>query len=631
MLQDKEKRLLRRALYLFIDLVIANLAIFIALIIRVMDSPLRENSDPLGVYAVSYLIGVPILSVIMYVTFKLFGVYRIMWKYARSSDVVELSLCTFISYALYTSIHFAISEICVVGNPDVTVRLPWSVYLFGSVAGFFVMLGERFIIRLLANKYVKGKSSKNDRIMVVGAGSAGNILLRDLNVNKAFRNSQAVCIIDDDPQKLGMNTCGVRIVGGRDTIEFNVKKYNVNKIIFAIPNTSAKERADILSICMKTGCSVSTLPSLDQMLNVDNISMSSLRKIKVEDLLGREPIKVDIESITGYIKGKTVLVTGGGGSIGSELCRQIAKREPKCLVIFDIYENNAYNIQNELISEHKDLHIETLIGSVRDEKRLNEVFERFKPDIVYHAAAHKHVPLMEVSPKEAIKNNVFGTLNTVKTADKYGVKRFVMISTDKAVNPTNVMGATKRICEMIVQTYSRRSKTEFIAVRFGNVLGSNGSVIPLFEKQIAEGGPVTVTDKRIVRYFMTIPEAVSLVLQAGAFGKGGEIFVFDMGKPMKIVELAENMIRLSGYVPYEDINIEFIGLRPGEKLYEELLMKEEGLRKTENKLIYIGKPIDINEEDLFAGLERLKTVLTEDGDVRDAIKSIVTTYNPQKC
>jgi len=405
------------------------------------------------------------------------------------------------------------------------------------------------------------------------------------------------------------------------------KKFKVDTIVFAIPTCPKRDRTEILNLCQKTGCRVCTMPGIHQLLDDSSVNVRNVRDIRIEDLLGRAPIDIHADSVMGYVENQVVMVTGGGGSIGSELCRQIACHHPKQLIIFDIYENNAYDIQNELRWNHPELDVVTLIGSVRDSERLRHVFEDYRPDVVFHAAAHKHVPLMEDSPNEAIKNNVFGTLKMVQTADLYKVKRFVLISTDKAVNPTNIMGASKRICEMIMQSYAGRSKTEFAAVRFGNVLGSNGSVIPLFKKQIESGGPVTVTDPNIIRYFMTIPEAVSLVLKAGANAKGGEIFVLDMGEPVRIVDLAENMIRLSGYTPHEDIAIQFTGLRPGEKMYEELLMSEEGLRSTENPLIYIGHTLEFDEAEFFNTLEKMRDCMYDDqADVRELVKSVVPTY-----
>ena len=626
----------KNALVLTADVLLANLAVIFCMALRYLEEP-----EKVCAHFFSYLIGVPILSIFLIVVYRVFGVYRIIWKYARVKDAFKVGVITAVSFTLYMGVHMLIFEVLkdsmlFVGITDwlyakgqAVERLPMAAYVMGGCLALVFLLGMRLAFKSKSGHNGEIKSRIHKRMMVIGGGSAGNMLLHDLQVNSAFADSKAVCIIDDNPHKIGMLMYGVKIVGNRDTIIENVQKYKVDQIVFAIPTCPPAEKAKILEICTKTGCDVKTVPSLDLILD-GKLNMSSIRKVNVEDLLGRDPIKVDIDSIAQYVENKTVLVTGGGGSIGSELCRQIAKHNPARLIIFDIYENNAYEIQNELKAQYTDkLEIVTLIGSVRDSVRLEEIFEQYRPEIVYHAAAHKHVPLMEDSPKEAIKNNVFGTLNVVRASDRYGVKRFVMISTDKAVNPTNIMGASKRICEMIVQTQNRSSKTEFITVRFGNVLGSNGSVIPLFEKQIAEGGPVTVTDKRIVRYFMTIPEAVSLVLQAGAYGKGGEIFVLDMGKPMKIVELAENLIRLSGYEPYKDIDIEFIGLRPGEKLYEELLMAEEGMQKTPNKLIHIGKPIDIEEEQLEKNLELLRSTIEEDGDIRQSVMQVVDTYHPK--
>lgn len=431
---------------------------------------------------------------------------------------------------------------------------------------------------------------------------------------------------DDDKNKHGRTLHNIMIYGGRDKIIEAVDKYHVDEIFVAMPSVDKKDVAEILNICKETKCKIKTLPGMYQFLNND-IHISDFKDVEIEDLLGREPIKVNLDEIVGYVTNKVIMVTGGGGSIGSELCRQIAAREPKQLVIVDIYENNAYDIQLELRRKYPDLDLKVMIASVRNSTKVNKLFETYHPDIVYHAAAHKHVPLMEDSPNEAVKNNVFGTLNVVKAADQYHTKRFILISTDKAVNPTNIMGATKRICEMIIQTYNKKSKTEYVAVRFGNVLGSNGSVIPLFKKQIKNGGPVTVTHPDIIRYFMTIPEAVSLVLQAGAYAKGGEIFVLDMGEPVKIADMARNLIKLSGHVPDVDIKIVYTGLRPGEKLYEEILMAEEGMQETPNHLIHIGKPIDIDEDTFFDKLDQLKIeAYNETDDMRRLVKDIVPTY-----
>ena len=466
-------------------------------------------------------------------------------------------------------------------------------------------------------------------MLVVGAGEAGNSIIKEISGSR-FVNMHIVGFVDDDKSKIGKYMHGVKVLGDRNDIIEIANEYLVDEIIIAIPTASAKETKAILDICKQTGCELKRLPGIYQLVNGE-VGISKLKDVDVNDLLGREPVMVNLESIMGYVSGKVIMVTGGGGSIGSELCRQIAGHKPKQLIILDIYENTTYDIQNELKVKFPDLDLVVLIGSVRNTNRMNWIFETYHPEIIYHAAAHKHVPLMEESPNEAIKNNVLGTWKIVQAADRYHVKRFVMISTDKAVNPTNIMGASKRICEMIIQTYNKRSETEYVAVRFGNVLGSNGSVIPLFKKQIERGGPVTVTDPNIVRYFMTIPEAVSLVLQAGAYAKGGEIFVLDMGEPVKILDLARNLILLSGHKPDEDIQIVFTGLRPGEKLYEEMLMDEEGLQDTENNLIHIGKPIELDEEKFLDQLEKLKEyVVTEPSDIREWVKEIVPTYQPKE-
>lgn len=461
--------------------------------------------------------------------------------------------------------------------------------------------------------------------MVVGAGEAGAMVIKEFQ-NSRYLDQKVCCVIDDNEAKQGKYLRGVQIMGTRNDIGFLARELNVDEIIVALPSVPQSEVREILQICQETGCKLKVMPGIYQMINGE-VSVSRLRKVEIEDLLGREPIKLQVESVMGYVAGKTILVTGGGGSIGSELCRQIAAHNPKRLIIADIYENNAYDIQQELKQKYPKLDLVVLIASVRNVHRINSIFETYRPEIVYHAAAHKHVPLMEDSPNEAIKNNVFGTYATAQAADRYGVSRFVLISTDKAVNPTNIMGASKRICEMIIQMMNHRSRTDFVAVRFGNVLGSNGSVIPLFKKQIEQGGPVTVTHPDIIRYFMTIPEAVSLVLQAGALAKGGEIFVLDMGEPVKILDLAENLIRLSGFKPFEEIPIVFTGLRPGEKLYEELLMNEEGLKETENKLIHIGKPIEFDEERFREDLEELRKMAEEDSaEIRWKVRRIVPTY-----
>ena len=466
--------------------------------------------------------------------------------------------------------------------------------------------------------------------MIIGGGEAGRSLITEIQ-NSKYLDQKVVCIIDDDPYKIGRYIKGVKVVGNRNSIKKSVKKYNVQQIILTIPSANAAKIRPIVEICQDTNCELMILPGVYQLVNGE-VSVSKLRDVELQDLLGRDPIQVNLEEICRYISGKVLMVTGGGGSIGSELCRQIAKSKPEQLIIFDIYENNAYDIQMELCRTHPELNLEVLIGSVRDMGRLDDVMAKYRPELVFHAAAHKHVPLMEDSPNEAIKNNVFGTYKMAMASVKYGVKKFVLISTDKAVNPTNIMGASKRLCEMVVQMMNRRSpNTDFVAVRFGNVLGSNGSVIPLFKKQIAEGGPVTVTHPEITRFFMTIPEAVSLVLQAGYYAKGGEIFILDMGQPVKIDTMARNLIRLSGHEPDVDIKVVYTGLRPGEKLYEEILMAEEGLQETSNKLIHIGKPIVMDDEEFCHQLDRLEKACQEETeDMKDIVASVVPTYRRKK-
>ena len=554
--------------------------------------------------------------------FFLFQLYSSIWAFVSTSEVFRI-------FGAYT----VLGIIGVVVFHFYGVVLPRGSCLIGLVLSLCCTVGIRFSYRLMKTAQLKftrmAHSSSVRNIMLIGAGDAGRTIASEL-VNSGYIRDNVACVIDDNPVKLHKRLCGVPIVGGRETIPEMVRQYKIHKIIFAIPSCSAKNRKEILDICASTGCEVQTLPGIYQLFNGE-VNVSKLRNVDPQDLLGRDPIRVNLDEIIGYISGKTVMVTGGGGSIGSELCRQIARAKPEKLIIFDIYENNAYDIQMELRRAYPDLHLEVLIGSVRNMARLDAVLSQHKPDLVFHAAAHKHVPLMEDSPNEAIKNNVFGTYNMARAASKYGVKRFVLISTDKAVNPTNIMGASKRLCEMVVQMMDRCSETEFVAVRFGNVLGSNGSVIPLFKKQIEAGGPVTVTHPDIIRYFMTIPEAVSLVLQAGYYAKGGEIFVLDMGEPVKIDTMARNMIRLSGYEPDVDIMVQYTGLRPGEKLFEELLMDEEGLAETDNKLIHIGKPIDMDDTLFLRQLERLEEACNaEADDMKRLVASIIPTYCPRK-
>lgn len=560
----------------------------------------------------------PINIVCTLLIFAAFKLYSSMWQYAGPLEAGNVLMAS----AASTIAQF-------IGYNLLGMPMFRSYYFIYVIVFMFLILASRFayrFLRMVKNNRLTHKTG--NRIMIIGAGESCNMLIKEIT-NSSYINGQVKCLIDDDPAKIGKYVQGIKVVGNRDTILHNARKYEIDEIIIALPSASKKNIKEITNICKESDCELKILPGMYQLVNGE-VGISNLRHVEVEDLLGREPITVNVDSIAEYVRGKVVLVTGGGGSIGSELCRQIARHIPKQLIILDIYENNAYDIKQELERKYPRLNLEVLIGSVRNTSRVNYIFEKYHPDIVYHAAAHKHVPLMEDSPNEAIKNNVFGTLKTVKAADKYGTQRFVLISTDKAVNPTNIMGASKRMCEMIVQMYNTRSKTEFVAVRFGNVLGSNGSVIPLFKKQIAHGGPVTVTHPDIIRYFMTIPEAVSLVIEAGLYAKGGEIFVLDMGEPVKILDLAENLIRLSGYTPYDDIPIVFTGLRPGEKLYEELLMDEEGLKDTQNKMIHIGRPIEIDEERFEKELEALKHATdNEEEDIRPLIKQIVPTYNPK--
>ena len=562
--------------------------------------------------------------------FSIFHLYSSVWRYAGEAELAKVGLATICITSVNVIIMFITREN---GESYVPIRV-------GIVTGFILFLFTilvRFSFRLLrlirsghfriivTKAFYRGK----EKVMIVGAGDAGVALLKELE-NPALNKMYAVCAIDDDVDKIGKRVLNVKVVGGRDKIVEAAKKYQVDKIIIAMPSVNPKEVSNIINICQETKCKILTVPGMYQYLN-ENVTLRSLRNVEIKDLLGREQIVVNLEEINGYLKQQVVLVSGGGGSIGSELCRQIVKSDPKKLIIVDIYENNAYEIEQELRRQYPSLDLLVLIASVRDKNKIENIFNKYRPNIVIHAAAHKHVPLMETSPNEAIKNNVFGTLNMAQMSDKYGVKRFILISTDKAVNPTNVMGATKRICEMIIQTINKKSNTEFVAVRFGNVLGSNGSVIPLFKKQIQEGGPVTVTHENITRFFMTIPEAVSLVLQAGSYAKGGEIFVLDMGEPVRIYDLAVNLIRLSGLTPNVDIEIKITGLRPGEKLYEEILMDEEGLKETPNKLIHIGQPIKLDEENLFINLNKIyEAAYEETENMKELIKEIVPTYNPKQ-
>jgi len=553
--------------------------------------------------------------------FFLFRLYNSIWVFVSTSEVFRI-----------IGAYGVLAVIGVLVFHYYGVVLPRGSCLIGFVLSFCCTVGIRFSYRLVRTAQIKFShmthASGLRNVMIIGAGDAGRAIANEF-VNSEYIRDHVACVIDDNPVKLHKQLCGVPIVGDRTTIPEMVKRYRIHKIIFAIPSCPASSRKAILDICTTTGCEVQMLPGIYQMVNGE-VSVSKLRKVDPQDLLGRDPIQVNLDEIIGYISGKVVMVTGGGGSIGSELCRQIARANPRQLVIVDIYENNAYDIQMELKRLHPELDLQVLIGSVRNTARVNYLMQTYRPELIFHAAAHKHVPLMEDSPNEAIKNNVFGTYKMAKAAAQYGVKRFVLISTDKAVNPTNIMGASKRLCEMVVQMMNRESDTEFVAVRFGNVLGSNGSVIPLFKKQIEAGGPVTVTHPDIIRYFMTIPEAVSLVLQAGYYARGGEIFVLDMGEPVKIDTMARNMIRLSGYEPDVDIQVQYTGLRPGEKLYEELLMEEEGLQETDNRLIHIGKPIEMDDAHFREQLDRLEKACKEETtQMKKIVAEIIPTYVPQ--
>ena len=612
-LGEKTQLNIRRIFLVSFDVISIIIAAYGSLLLR-FNGPIESQY----LHRVNILIGSMILiGLAIFITFRL---YHSLWQFA---SIIELK------NIIFASIMSAIANILIcelTGNP-----LPRSCYFIYFLLLVLMVGGSRFIyrfIRLYAARHnIRGRKEQRplEKVMIIGAGVAGEKVYKEILGSKSIYK-EVICFIDDEPSKWNRTIHGVSIYGGRDKIIEAVNKYKIEEIMVAMPSASKRDLIDIFNICKETKCKLKKLPGIYQFINED-VHISDLKEVEIQDLLERDPIKVNLADIMGYVTDKVVMVTGGGGSIGSELCRQIAANKPKQLIIVDIYENNAYDIQLELKHNYPELNLETLIASVRNEVKVNKLFEIYHPDIVYHAAAHKHVPLMEDSPNEAIKNNVFGTLNVARAADKYNAQKFILISTDKAVNPTNVMGATKRLCEMIVQTYNKRSQTEYVAVRFGNVLGSNGSVIPIFKRQIKEGGPVTVTHPDIIRYFMTIPEAVSLVLQAGAYAKGGEIFILDMGEPVRIADMAKNLIKLSGYEPDVDIKIEYTGLRPGEKLYEELLMEEEGLQDTPNHMIHIGKPIEMNEDTFVERLINLKeAAYGETDDIRSLIKELVPTY-----
>ena len=605
----------RSVLFLIYDICMIQICSFLALWIRF---DLSTKSIPLQ-YVDAMMSYTGILTVTTVIVFSLFHLYSIVWS---SAGIIEMEY-----------IVAACSVTCVLqiaGMNILNIEVPRSYHILWLLfmTAFIGVSRMSYRALQLAGRHIgrKRDSAVQKRVMIVGGGQAGTLLIKELNSSERA-SGIPVCIIDDDHNKIGKYINGVPIRGTREEIPELAEKYKIDEIYIALPTATGVERKKILEICQKTKCILKILPGLYQLMSGE-VSIAKLRDVEIDDLLGREPIKVDLDEIMGYVKGKVVMVTGGGGSIGSELCRQLAGHGVGHLIIFDMYENNAYEIQQELKRNYPELNLTVLIGSVRNTNRLDFLFRTYRPDVVYHAAAHKHVPLMEDSPNEAIKNNVIGTYKTAMAAIKYGTKRFILISTDKAVNPTNIMGASKRLCEMVIQMCNQKSDTEFVAVRFGNVLGSNGSVIPLFKQQIAAGGPVTVTHRDIIRYFMTIPEAVSLVLQAGAYARGGEIFILNMGEPVKILDMAENLIRLSGYEPYKDIQIQFTGLRPGEKLFEELLMEEEGLQDTKNKRIFIGHPMDIDYPWFEDELKKLdEAAWLETKDMRAMVHKLVPEYN----
>ena len=627
------------------DVVVINVSYFAALLVRF---DIKYSQIPKS-YLYAYLYFIPIYTIISIGVFLYLKLYKSIWRFASFNELVQVFFANIVT-----------SIVQMVGITFIFQRMPLSYYIWGSMLQFILMIAVRFSYRFVLlerNRIKRSQFGPEKNVMIIGAGHAGQMLIRDINHIREM-NDRVVCIIDDNPNKWNRYIDGIPIVGGRDSILTNAEKYKIDKIYMAIPSASPEDKREILNICNETDCELRHLPSVYR-IATDDISVAQTKSVKLEDLLGREPISQDMREVFSFIKGKTVLVTGGGGSIGSELCRQVAGHKPKKLIILDVYENNAYNIQLELKEKYPKLDLVVLIGSVRDSRKIYEVFEEYRPEIVYHAAAHKHVPLMEDSPCEAIKNNAIGTYKTAYSAMVHGCERFVLISTDKAVNPTNIMGASKRLCEMIIQAFDAKIKagkaneipqlfthvgienadkdgtgsvfkdikTEFSAVRFGNVLGSDGSVVPVFKRQIEHGGPVTVTHPDIVRYFMTIPEAVSLVMLAGTYAKGGEIFVLDMGSPVKIDTLARNLIHLYGLTPDKDIKIEYSGLRPGEKLYEEKLMDEEGLKETDNEKIHIGNPIPFDTDEFLIKLEKLmKDSYKNKKNIKEEVADIVPTY-----
>ena len=599
------------------DIVLINLSYILALYVRFE----MDISTKFLIYLDIYLKIAIFITIIKLIVFNFFNMYNTLWKYASVKELRNIVTAVFLSNAI------AISFLFISNN-----NLPRAVYFIVPLLEMFFIGGIRFSYRAFDKTafFSKYRKKNKKRILVIGGGDAGAMVIREFR-NHEKLNSVPIAIIDDDKSKKGSVINGVKVVGGREDISSVCDQYNIDEIIIAMPSASKEEIKEMLDAAKETKCKLKMLPGIYELID-GKVSIKEIRDVQISDVLGRDEIKVDLEKICSYITDKTVFITGAGGSIGSELCRQIVKFKPKRLVLLDIYENSVYDVQMELNRNYKDLNLKVYIGSIRDKERLEEIFKMEKPDVIFHAAAHKHVPLMEDSPKEAIKNNVFGTLNLAQLSDKYGLERFVMISTDKAVNPTNIMGASKRLCEMIIQSINVHSKTEFVAVRFGNVLGSNGSVIPLFQKQIEEGGPVTVTHPDIIRYFMTIPEAVQLVIQAGSMAKGGEVFILDMGEPVRILDLARDVIRLSGFEPDVDMPIKITGLRPGEKLLEELLLEEEGLTNTSHDKIFVGKPTFTDYRLLIKSLDELE-VLIHDNDVDkfiSQVKVIVPSYKDNR-
>jgi len=611
-LKEEKQSLINKIFLILVDALSVVLCSFLGLLMR-FEMNVEHIPAP---YMMAVERMLPAFVVVTIIIFWCARLYHTLWRFANSRELIGISgavICSTVFTIIYSYFTY-----------NAVPRSFFAIYFICLLACVCITRYSTIIMRTLVETRNHGKHARNT--MIIGAGEAGNMVMKEL-VMSNYLDARIKCFVDDDKHKHNTYIHGVKVVGGRDKILESVEKYDINEIIIAMPSVSKRIIREIADVCKDTECKLKILPGMYQFVTGD-LDLSMIRNVQIEDLLGRETVDVDVQSIMSYVSKKCVLVTGGGGSIGSELCRQIAANHPRRLIILDIYENNAYDIQQELKQKYPYLDLVVLIGSVRNTNRVNSVFQQCRPDIVYHAAAHKHVPLMEDSPNEAIKNNVFGTYKVAEAADRYGTKRFVLISTDKAVNPTNIMGASKRMCEMIVQAFNNRSTTDYVAVRFGNVLGSSGSVIPLFKKQIEAGGPVTVTHPDVVRYFMTIPEAVSLVLEAGATAKGGEIFVLDMGEPVKIDDLARNLIRLSGYTVGEDIEIEYTGLRPGEKLYEELLMNEEGLQDTANQMIHIGQPIEFDEDEFLRNLEKLYTyAYDETAEMKEMVSKIVPTYH----